>query len=430
MENLYQLFLSSSGITTDTRKISQGKLFFALKGANFDGNSYADEAIKMGALNCVVDAPELKNKGFFWVPDVLKTLQDLAQYHRKQLPTKIIALTGSNGKTTTKELLATALSCSFKVAYTQGNLNNHIGVPLTLLSFTAKDEIGIVEMGANHQLEIAALCNIALPDFGLINNIGSAHLEGFGGLEGVRKGKTEMYQHLVAQEKIIFFNEQEPSLQISNPNKGKLVLYGNSQVKLMELTQNQQGAVKVVLTIDGEEISIASQLFGKYNGLNILTAMAIAWYFNVPSAQAKVAIEGYCPQNNRSQFSLSERYNNRLILDAYNANPNSMQAAIKHFADLTVAPKLVILGDMFELGVYTADEHELILSLLQELNLKAILVGKYFASFKQRANYQGFLFFEEVTSLKDYLSVNPIQHHHLLLKGSRGIALEQILTEL
>ncbi|MEY5040733.1 MAG: hypothetical protein RLZZ414_261 [Bacteroidota bacterium] len=422
--HLHQLFLQSSGISIDTRKIFDKCLFFALKGANFDGNSFAQQAIQQGALYSVVDDSNLQNiEKCIYVNDVLQTLQSLATYHRKFLNIPIIALTGSNGKTTTKELLAAVLQKKYKVAYTQGNLNNHIGVPLTLLSIQKEHEIAVVEMGANHQKEIDFLCSIALPNYGLINNIGSAHLEGFGGLEGVRLGKTEMYKHLIAEDKLIFFNENEESLQVSLPNYPNIYKYGKQNVELLSNQSNTNGCLCIEVKVDEQVYKIQTQLFGLYNVQNVLTALAVGKYLNVPMQESVRAIEEYLPQNNRSQISQSKN-GNALILDAYNANPNSMLNALKAFNELKIKDKFFIVGDMFELGDYAVVEHQKILDYVQENNLKGVFVGTHFSALQLPKDCRGFV---NTLDAIDYFKNSPIQKQTILLKGSRGIGLEKLL---
>lgn len=424
ISQIHQFFLQSSGISIDTRKIFDNCIYFALKGANFDGNTFALEALKQGALYSVVDNPDLQNQNnCIYVSDVLECLQKLATFHRQYLNIPIIALTGSNGKTTTKELLAAVLQKKYNVAFTQGNLNNHIGVPLTLLSITNTHEIAVVEMGANHQKEIDFLCSIALPNYGLINNIGSAHLEGFGGLEGVRIGKTEMYKHLMAKDKLIFFNENEESLQPSLPNYANVYKYGKQNIELIDNQSNIEGCLCIKVKVDGKLYTIQTQLFGLYNVQNALTALAVGKYLNVPIDAAIEAIVAYKPQNNRSQISKSVN-GNALILDAYNANPNSMLNALKAFNELKTELKFFILGDMFELGEYAGLEHQKIIDYIAENNLQGLLVGKNFKAIQAPKNS---ISFENTQQASEYLKNNPLKNYTILLKGSRGIGLEKLL---
>ncbi|MFN3908735.1 MAG: UDP-N-acetylmuramoyl-tripeptide--D-alanyl-D-alanine ligase [Flavobacterium sp.] len=422
IEQLYQTFLSSSGVTTDTRKIEPENIFFALKGPTFNGNQFAELAFEKGAKLIVIDEIEFTNiPNTFLVDDCLLALQELAKYHRKQFNFPILGLTGSNGKTTTKELIQAVLSKKFKTMATIGNLNNHIGVPLTLLSFPLDLEIGIVEMGANHQKEIEFLSDICQPNFGLITNFGKAHLEGFGGVEGVIKGKSELYSNLFVSNGTIFYNaddvKQNDILQKYSNKKGftmrNLPLCLNYQVN------NQSEKVKITYL----ENEIKSNLFGSYNAQNIMYAVLIGKYFNVSDHEIKVAIENYFPTNNRSQWNTTLK--NQLILDAYNANPSSMQFAINEFYHLkTENEKLCILGDMFELGSSSKIEHQNILSLLSNLNLKAYLIGNNFKILKEF--YPNFSFFENVDELIYRKILDNLQNKTILIKGSRGIKLETI----
>jgi UDP-N-acetylmuramoyl-tripeptide--D-alanyl-D-alanine ligase len=422
IKQLYQAFLSSSGVTTDTRKIELENIFFALKGPNFNGNQFTELALEKGAKLIVIDEIEFANiPNTFLVDNCLLALQELAKYHRKQFNFPIIGLTGSNGKTTTKELIQAVLSKKFKTKATFGNLNNHIGVPLTLLSFPLDLEIGIVEMGANHQKEIEFLSAICQPNFGLITNFGKAHLEGFGGEEGVIKGKSELYNNLFISNGTIFYNaddlKQNDILQNYKNKKGftmrNLPLCLNYQVNNL--------SEKVEITYLENEIK--SNLFGSYNAQNIMYAVLIGKYFNLSDYEIKVAIENYFPTNNRSQWKITLK--NQLILDAYNANPSSMQFAINEFYHLkTENEKLCILGDMFELGNLSKIEHQNILSLLSNLNLKAYLVGNNFKILKEF--YPNFRFFESVEELIDSKILDNLQNKTILIKGSRGVKLETI----
>jgi UDP-N-acetylmuramoyl-tripeptide--D-alanyl-D-alanine ligase len=422
IKQLYQTFLNSSGVTTDTRKIEPENIFFALKGPNFNGNQFTALALEKGAKLIVIDEAAYGNiPNTFLVDDCLLALQELAKYHRRQFNFPIIGLTGSNGKTTTKELIQAVLSKKFKTKATIGNLNNHIGVPLTLLSFPLELEIGIVEMGANHQKEIEFLSDICQPNFGLITNFGKAHLEGFGGEEGVIKGKTELYNNLILSNGTIFYNaddvKQNDILQNYINKKGftteNLPLCLNYQVN------NQSEKVEIIY----DDNKIKSNLFGVYNAQNIMYAVLIGKYFNVPDNEIKIAIENYFPTNNRSQWKTTLK--NQLILDAYNANPSSMQFAINEFYHLkTVNEKLCILGDMFELGSSSKIEHQNILNLLSHLNLNAFLVGNNFKILKEF--YPNFRFFESVEELIDNKSLKSLQNKTILIKGSRGIKLETI----
>ena len=355
IEKLHQEFLASSGVCTDTRKITKNCLFIALKGENFNGNTFAKEALKKGAFKALIDEEEFQNERTILVKDCLTTLQKLASFHRNYLKLPIISLTGSNGKTTTKELINAVLSQKYKTTATEGNLNNHIGVPLTLLSMDKNTEIGIVEMGANHLHEIENLCKIAQPDYGYITNFGKAHLEGFGSLEGVVKGKSEMYTYLANHSKTVFVNgADEKQLQLTE--KINRIVFDNTSIQLKNASNEVQVSFK--------NTEIKSNLVGLYNFNNIAAAIAIGDFFNVSEAQIKAAIESYIPQNNRSQRL--EKAGHKILLDAYNANPTSMMAALENFKQAEGSNKVLILGDMFEMGSEAKKEHEQIVSYLKE----------------------------------------------------------------
>ncbi len=421
IETLYQIFLQCNSVSTDTRKIEKGDLFFALKGDNFNGNIYAKEALSKGAKYAVIDEEEfhISNKTLL-VSSVLKALQELANFHRNQLQLPIIALTGSNGKTTTKELINVVLSYKYNTCATQGNLNNHIGVPLTLLSMTKDTEIGIVEMGANHQKEIEFLCNIAEPDFGLITNYGKAHLEGFGGVEGVIKGKSEMYMHLIKNNKTIFLNTNDP-IQKEKSKGGITYTFGDSGSK-PEVVINFIGAQPFVKCQYNDEI-INSHLIGDYNFNNIAVAITIGVYFEMSIHMIKKAIESYIPSNNRSQ--IIEKDSNKIILDAYNANPTSMKAALLNF-EKQKGKKIAILGDMFELGEKASLEHQYITGLAASLSIDQIyLVGENF--FKSKIDSNKVVQFPNFDNFKDAFKLEKTKNSTFLIKGSRGMALERIL---
>jgi UDP-N-acetylmuramoyl-tripeptide--D-alanyl-D-alanine ligase len=419
IEQLYKLFLQFPTISTDTRKITKDCLFFALKGDNFNGNSYAKQALEKGAAFAIVDEKEYANENhIILVDDTLKSLQELANFHRKQSKAKVISLTGSNGKTTTKELINAVLSTNYKTIATVGNLNNHIGVPLTLLSIKEDTEIAIVEMGANHQKEIEFLCQIVEPDYGYITNFGKAHLEGFGGLEGVIKGKSELYDFLFQHNSFIFFNADDV-IQLS-----KL----NSYLKKFGFSQNnsQYYIIKLIsanpfVKIEFENYSINSKLIGAYNFANCCAAIVIGKYFNVSLENIKKGIESYVPANNRSQKM--EKNGHQIILDAYNANPSSMKVALENFNHLNVSPKIAFLGDMFELGETASEEHQAIADLASSMNFDdTFFIGKNFVKTKNKQ--KTFKTFEDLAS---YLKANPLQKSNLFIKGSRGMALERIL---
>ena len=398
-------------------------MFFALKGEHFNGNEFAPEAIEKGAKYVIIDAPEFNNNDHtILVPNVLEALQELATFHRAYLNVPILALTGSNGKTTTKELINAVLAKSYKTTATVGNWNNHIGVPLTLLSMTKDTEIGIVEMGANHQKEIEFLCRIAKPDFGYITNFGKAHLEGFGGVEGVIKGKSEMYQYLIANNKTIFVNSDDP-IQVEKTQSANTINFGTKH-NVNHSTIVLKNADPFVV-VDIENITIQSQLIGTYNFSNISAAIAIGKYFKVPINKIKLAIEEYAPQNNRSQIII--KGTTKIILDAYNANPTSMSAALTNFNNQKHPNKIVILGDMFELGDEAPKEHKAIKTMVETLDLKKrILIGENF--FHTNNNTEAIDFYESFDTFRK--AVNPIDFENafLLIKGSRGMALERVLT--
>ena len=394
-------------------------MFFALKGDHFNGNIYAKQAIEQGAKYAVIDETEfLISDQTILVDNVLETLQKLASYHRNYLKVPIIALTGSNGKTTTKELINGVLSQKYRTTATIGNLNNHIGVPLTLLSMTTDTEIGIVEMGANHQKEIEFLSSIAQPDYGYITNFGKAHLEGFGGVQGVIKGKSELYNYLMANNKTIFVNGNDP-IQVEKTQQANIYSFGNSQedISINFITANPF----VKLSYNGLEID--SQLIGDYNFNNIAIAIAIGHYFKVNDNKIKLAIENYTPNNNRSQ--IIKKGNNKIILDAYNANPTSMRAALFNL-EKQEGNTIAILGDMFELGDYAEQEHQAITDLAVSLNInQTILVGENF--YKSKSNLKTVKQFRSFEDFKTHFKWAEFENATILIKGSRGMALERVL---
>ena len=421
-EEIHSIFLKCNSVTIDTRKITPKSLFIAIKGENYDANTFAKEALEKGASYAIIDNKDYYiNEKTILVKDSLTTLQELAKYHRDFLKLSIISLTGSNGKTTTKEIINVVLNKKFNTKATVGNLNNHIGVPLTLLSFDKKTEIGIVEMGANHQKEIEFLCNIAKPDFGYITNFGKAHLEGFGGIEGVIKGKSEMYEHLRKNNKIAFINLDDP-IQIEKTKNIQTIGFGvnNSEafVNIKEIKANP--FVEILF----EDTVIQSHLIGLYNANNINAAITIGKHFGINNSEIKSAIESYIPENNRSQ--LVNKNTNEIILDAYNANPSSMKVAIENFAQLSKPNKVAILGDMFELGPESHEEHKNIVNLLLEAdNTHVYFIGKDF--FKHKNDSDKFHFFENFEDFAKILEDNPFQNKLILIKGSRGMKLERTL---
>lgn len=420
IEELYQCFLECDGISTDTRNINENSLFIALKGDNFDANTFASEALLKGARYVIMDDKKYvsDNNKMLLVEDSLRALQNLANYHRKQLGVPIIALTGSNGKTTSKELILYVLSKKYNTKATVGNLNNHIGVPLTLLSFDEFTDLGIVEMGANHQKEIELLCSIAEPDFGYITNFGRAHLEGFGGVEGVVAGKSEMYIYLENHHKMAFVNLDDP-IQVEKTER--LNSYSFSFKDVFADVCISQSAAQPMAQLEVNDVLIQSNLTGTYNLTNIAVAVTIGKYFDVPDNDIQKAIADYFPSNNRSQWM--QKNSNKILLDAYNANPSSMLVAIENFAQLNETNKLLFLGDMFELGTSSFKEHQEIVNLTENLNLKSIFVGNHFYEHKNDKA----LFFNDFTDLEEYLNLNKINNQTVLIKGSRGMALERIL---
>lgn len=417
---LHQLFLQHPNVSTDTRKISKNDIFFALKGDNFNGNEYALKAIEKGAAYVIVDEKEFAiSERTILVDDVLTTLQNLANFHRQHCGAKVISLTGSNGKTTTKELISAVLSKKYKTIATKGNLNNHIGVPLSLLDICSDTEIAIIEMGANHQKEIAFLSSITAPDFGYITNFGKAHLEGFGGVEGVIKGKSELYDYLKANSKVVFMNADDP---IQKKKLGHYVHtygYSTTDPKFYNITMTTAHPF-VEITVEGTKIK--TQLIGSYNFTNCCAAIIMGTYFNVPIAQIKKGLENYLPDNNRSQ--VLEKNGFTVILDAYNANPSSMTAALENFANLKAKTKILFLGDMFELGNTAHAEHQAIAELTKQLGFEnAYLIGENF--FKVQSDYKKLKTYDEAAN---FLTANSIQTGAtLFIKGSRGMALERIL---
>ncbi len=429
ISDLYNIFLRQPDISIDTRKIKHGDIFFALRG-NTNGNQYAKPAIEQGAAYAIVDDPEYyKNTGkYILVDNTLKTLQQLASYHRKQLNTKIIGLTGSNGKTTTKELIASVLSTKYKVFATRGNLNNHIGVPLSLLSMNSTHEIGIIEMGANHIGEINDLCEIASPELGLITNIGNAHIEGFGSFEGVKKAKSELYQYIKKSNGLVFVNnDNDVLMQLAHELQIPFKSYGSGDDSDFKgaCIPSELFLELYFFSSENKKVHIKSNLVGSFNCENVLAACAFGKYFDISDQSVKKAIELYTPENNRSQ--LYKTSNNQLILDYYNANPTSMKAAIQHFAQIDAKNKIPIIGDMLELGDISDKEHKDIAELLEQEFQQVILVGKNFRQTTDQYNYKNIQAFNNTNDLADFLKANPIKNAFILLKGSRAIGLEGII---
>ena len=431
---LYEIFKQHPHITTDSRDCPQGSIFFSLKGENFNANAFALSALEKGCAYAVVDEEKYAvDERFILVDDVLKALQELARRHRRELGTKIIGITGTNGKTTTKELIAAVLKQKFNTHFTQGNLNNHIGVPLTLLQLTKEHEIAVVEMGANHPGEIRDLAEIALPDYGIITNVGKAHLEGFGSFEGVMKTKAELYAYIFKNKGKIFLNTGNSFLKMMAKKSGFI---SPQQIISYELGKSEKchaavGKVRscspflnMKFNTAESEFEVDSHLIGTYNAENVLAAVAIGTYFGLKSNQIKKGLEEYFPQNNRSQLTITEH--NKLVVDAYNANPTSMNAAILNFAQIDASEKLVILGDMLELGKQSAQEHQKIADMLKEKAFSSVLlVGPQFMT-----TTNNFKNFADIDSLKKYIHENPVRNSFILVKGSHGIHLEKILEDL
>lgn len=424
-EQLYTFFKESPTVSTDSRNIEPGCLFFALKGANFDGNAYALDALKKGAAFSIVDDPSLpKHEKLLFVSDVLEALQQLAAFHRKKLAVPVIGITGTNGKTTSKELIVAVLQRKFRVTFTQGNLNNHIGVPLTLLKMDQETELAVVEMGANHIGEIAQLCAIAAPDFGLITNIGKAHLEGFGSFEGVIKTKSELYDHLRKNGGKCFINADNDILTKQADGLEQLSYGQNESAQLKgELVESGYYLNTKVLFPKGW-LYLKSKLIGSYNFENIMAAARIGMYLGVDPLEIQKAIELYQPTNNRSQLIVQGSV--KIIMDAYNANPTSMMASLTNFSKVTGTGKILILGDMLELGELSHEEHQKIVDLIQNMEVTDVyLVGKEFSKTSSSIKTKKF---DNAELLSDYLyQQKPMENQTILIKGSRGIQLEKVL---
>ena len=425
IQKIHDLFLKCSKVSIDTRRIEPNSFFVAIKGERFDANTFAKEALEKGAIYVIIDNQEYYiDERTILVKDSLETLQSLAKFHRHYLKLPIIALTGSNGKTTTKELINVVLSQKFNTKATVGNLNNHIGVPLTLLSFTKETEIGIVEIGANHQKEIEFLCEITQPDYGYITNFGKAHLEGFGGFEGVIKGKSEMYNYINTNNKSVFVNLDD-EIQNNKTIDFKRITFSQNDKTANVYIEKVTANPFVKIQTFGVEIN--SHLIGLYNANNISVAITIGNYFGVPNDSIKVAIESYIPESNRSQ--LLTKGTNEIILDAYNANPSSMKVALENFIELRKSNKVVIIGDMYELGEESLFEHKAIVDFLsQNASFECHFVGKYF--FANNIQNDNFHFYSTYEDFEKYLSSQKWKYKTILIKGSRGMALERTLEYL
>ena len=423
---LYELFEKHPSVQTDTRKLQIGDLYFALKGPNFNGNTFAMAALEAGASYAIVDEDIPYSKAIdnriLQVDDVLTTLQALAKHHRQQFTIPFIAITGSNGKTTTKELVSTVLASHFKTYTTKGNLNNHIGVPLTILSVGKDAEMAVIEMGANHQLEIASYCAYTLPTHGMITNCGKAHLEGFGGEAGVRKGKGELFDSLRDHQGTAFVMSDYDYLNDMSKGIQKIIFYGVHSGDIQANAIDHHGMISLEGT-KGFNERIDTQLVGIYNLPNVLAAVTIGLYFKVPMEKIKSAIEHYTPTNSRSQ--LMNWHNNQLILDAYNANPSSMKLAVENFAKIDSTEKIMCLGGMKELGEESVLEHQALINYIQSFNWEqVVLVGGDF----KHCQHQ-YLYFENALEAKQWLKSKAYQNKHILIKGSRGIQMEQMIAD-
>ncbi|MDR1981006.1 MAG: UDP-N-acetylmuramoyl-tripeptide--D-alanyl-D-alanine ligase [Tannerellaceae bacterium] len=418
---LYGLFLHHPKVTIDSRNCPKGSLFFALRGERFDGNQFAEKALSIGSAYAIIDNPDyVINERTILVENVLKTLQQLASRHRKAMRIPLIAITGSNGKTTTKELLAAVLSTKYNVLYTEGNLNTHIGVPLTLLRMNHEHEMAVIEMGARRQGEIKELAGIALPNYGIITNIGAAHLEGFGSYDTIVKTKGELYEYLRHTKGVIFIKKENNVLQAIGQGIEQ-VTYGEAEEAFV---CGHVAGNTPYLTFDWKQQlkthTVQTQLIGSYNLDNLLAAVAVGRYFKIPAERISRAIAAYQPDNNRSQYK--ESHTNHLIIDAYNANPNSMRAALENFAHLPLSPKAVILGDMKELGATSEELHRKVIEQIKSCHFdKVLLCGEQFS--KTGSPFTTFASTEELIAA---LRTNPLKNHYILIKGSRSMALEKV----
>lgn len=429
IEELYQIYKEYPVITTDSRNCPKDSIFFALKGENFDGNNFAEKALEQGCKYAVVDnAEKCKDERFILVEDTLKTLRNLASYHRKQLSISVIGITGTNGKTTTKELIATVLCKKYKTLFTQGNLNNHIGVPLTLLKITSEHQMAVIEMGANHPGEIRDSVEIVRPNFGIITNVGKAHLEGFGSFEGVIATKGELYDYLRENDGYVFINKNNEHLQpilqkISHSSYG--INNTNADITGEVTTCSPFVSLKWKKQNETSYYNINTKLIGDYNAENILAVICIGCHFDVEANEICDAIENYVPKNNRSQ--LTETPKNKLIIDTYNANPTSMLAALNNFSRMDFSRKTVILGDMLELGSASDEEHLKIIKTIEKANFQNVfLVGKIFSTL---ANGK-YLTFENINEFSNFLDENQLENQCILIKGSHGIHLEKSIEKL
>lgn len=433
-DKLYEIYLKHSVISTDTRRITPGSLFFALKGDKFDANTFAEQALASGAAYAVIDNAKYRvGEQFILVDNVLEALQDLARFHRKQLQIPVVGLTGTNGKTTTKELINAVLSQHFKIQATQGNLNNHIGVPLTILTIDNTHQAAVIEMGANHQREINFLCSISNPSLGLITNVGKAHLEGFGGVEGVKKGKGELYDYFASRHHeagVVFVNGDDATLMEMAAARAlkHVIYYGTQNVDNLINGRLIENSPHLVLEWwqRGSSIkhTVQSQLTGVYNLDNILAAIAIGNHLGLSPDEICKGISGYQPKNNRSQ--IVNTATNTLICDYYNANPSSMAVAIDNINKITADKKVLILGDMFEMGAEAAAEHKAIIEKALSIDAETIFIGKEFANQAPQST-KGEAFYQTTEDAIVALQANPIKNATVLIKGSRGMALERLV---
>lgn len=422
IKELYSIYLQYPTIQTDTRKLKTDDFYFALKGEHFNGNHFVLQALENGAAYAVTDEiQKSSDKRIIQVEDVLTTLQELAKFHRQQFSIPFLAITGSNGKTTTKELIHAVLSTHFKTYTTEGNLNNHIGIPLTILKVKADAQIAVIEMGANHQKEIASYCNYTLPTHGLITNCGKAHLEGFGGVEGVKKGKGELYDYIRNTNGTIFLNTDYDYLQEMSKGIDKKITYGSNDAETTGIVLESEPLLQVQITSNETIGNIQTQLVGDYNVPNVLAAVSIGKYFGVPHQYIKSAIANYHPSNSRSQ--LIEKDTNKIILDAYNANPSSMKLAIENFAKIHADKKVLMLGGMAEMGEASLQEHQAIIDLIQQYKWdEVVLVGGDYAKIEHPFHY-----FNTSNEAQEWFKHQQFMNTHILIKGSRSIKMETIL---
>ncbi|MEP6676128.1 MAG: UDP-N-acetylmuramoyl-tripeptide--D-alanyl-D-alanine ligase [Ferruginibacter sp.] len=421
-ETLYKIYLEFPSIQTDTRKLKKGDLFFALKGPSFNGNDFTQQALDAGAAYVIADEDTgINDARIIITTDALAALQQLAKRHRQSFGIPFIAITGSNGKTTTKELIHQVLSCSYKTYTTEGNLNNHIGIPLTILKIKADAEIAVIEMGANHQKEIEAYCDYTMPTHGIITNCGKAHLEGFGGIEGVRKGKGELFDYIRKTNGTVFIMNDYNYLKEMSNGITKVVTYGTHDAGITGIIKKSTGFLEVSITHGASTGNISTQLVGEYNLPNVLVAVTLGKYFNVADEKIKSALENYTASNSRSQLIV--KGDNKIILDAYNANPSSMKAAIENFAKMDGNNKILMLGGMMELGNESLHEHEGILSLIKNYQWKdVILVGGEYNQLKHPYHY-----FSNSLEAKEWFSKQHFTDTQILIKGSRSMQMEKVL---